>query len=605
MDLGGLHSISRVIIYNKCKAGYFGFRCRFQCHCRSGETCDDVTGQCPSDCPDDRWGVGCILSNEHYYNDPKGRRYMGKWNRTTHSPSSQPFNVSCKPWSSQTRYGDNLFPDGNRALAKNYCRNLDNYYYTWCVYNSNVNWAGCILTNRRCVTGRYDVNCVKECHCSQVTEDCQVNNGRCQTGCAPHFTGPTCQECEDGYFGVLCYGKCHCRSGSCDKTTGHCPSGCATGWTGDNCETDERVLSTFTLSVGNSSAINDHTQCASHKGQVAARAPINESCAATGRFLSFQRYGGDESHLAALCEVVVIGHRYINCQNCSSASTCNDVIGCDACAKGKQQPDCVNAIPQFLSSNKPKVEDIANSSVTVSWTEAENIPSGLEGHYFNLLWLQAEGEAEKIIKRVAQDPGNRQVNSRITGLQFNTKYSIRVKPYRQHNGEQVGGTATGVTRFKTSCIAPGTPVIEEIIASPPARPRKMTFVVIFRPPGESGCDEIVFLRVWYKRQESLTSTWSYEDVHEVKGTHLAIIRATYGVYEVKVTATNNDNISATSDIVLNLGTKCVKTDNHRQSTELSPIEKRPEVIEDASGYVRPTRESSQQEGHNVYDVIQA
>lgn len=112
----------------------------------------------------------------------------------------------------------------------------------------------------------------------------------------------------------------------------------------------------------------------------------------------------------------------------------------------------VAAIPQFMSSNKPKVDDIANSSVTVSWTEAENIPSGLEGHYFYLLWLQAEGEAEKIIKRVAQDPGNRQVNSRITGLQFNTKYSIRVKPYRQHNGEQVGGTATGVTRFKTSCI---------------------------------------------------------------------------------------------------------------------------------------------------------
>lgn len=79
-----------------------------------------------------------------------------------------------------------------------------------------------------------------------------------------------------------------------------------------------------------------------------------------------------------------------------------------------------------------------------------------------------------------------------------------------------------------------------------------------QPPGESGCDEIVFLRVWYKRQESLTSTWSYEDVHEVKGTNLAIIRATYGVYEVKVTATNNENISATSDIVMNLGTSKIR-----------------------------------------------
>ena len=74
---------------------------------------------------------------------------------------------------------------------------------------------------------------------------------------------------------------------------------------------DARLLSTFTLSVGNSSDRNDHTQCASHNGQVAAGATVNESCAAVGRYLSFQRNGGNESHLAALCEVVVIGHIYI------------------------------------------------------------------------------------------------------------------------------------------------------------------------------------------------------------------------------------------------------------------------------------------------------
>ena len=55
-----------------------------------------------------------------------------------------------------------------------------------------------------CVTGRFDVNCKKECHCSGATEDCQKNNGACQTECAPHFQGDTCQgkHVVDIYFGV-------------------------------------------------------------------------------------------------------------------------------------------------------------------------------------------------------------------------------------------------------------------------------------------------------------------------------------------------------------------------------------------------------------------
>ena len=75
---------------------------------------------------------------------------------------------------------------------------------------------------------------------------------------------------------------------------------------------DERRLSAFTLSVGNSSDVNDHTQCASHNGAVAAGATVNESCTATGRYLSFRRSGGEENQLTTLCEVVVIGHRYIS-----------------------------------------------------------------------------------------------------------------------------------------------------------------------------------------------------------------------------------------------------------------------------------------------------
>ena len=69
--------------------------------------------------------------------------------------------------------------------------------------------------------------------------------------------------------------------------------------------------SVFTLSVGNSSDVNDHTQCASHNGAVAAGATVNESCTATGRYLSISVKGEAENPLTTLCEVVVIGHKYI------------------------------------------------------------------------------------------------------------------------------------------------------------------------------------------------------------------------------------------------------------------------------------------------------
>jgi len=67
----------------------------------------------------------------------------------------------------------------------------------------------------------------------------------------------------------------------------------------------------FTLSVGNSSEVNDHTQCASHSGAVAAGTAVNESCTATSRYVSFRVSGETDNNRTTLCEVVVIGHKYI------------------------------------------------------------------------------------------------------------------------------------------------------------------------------------------------------------------------------------------------------------------------------------------------------
>ena len=83
-------------------------------------------------------------------------------------------------------------------------------------------------------------------------------------------------------------------------------------WSYDPCIiTGAQQPSAFTLSVGNSSDVNDHTQCASHNGAVAAGVTVYESCTATGRYLSFSVKGEAENPLTTLCEVVVIGHKYI------------------------------------------------------------------------------------------------------------------------------------------------------------------------------------------------------------------------------------------------------------------------------------------------------
>ena len=88
----------------------------------------------------------------------------------------------------------------------------------------------------------------------------------------------------------------------------------------------------------------------------------------------------------------------------------------------------------------------------MSWPKASNISAGLEGHYHYLLWLQADGGRNKNVTRVEQGAGEQRMEARITGLMFNKKYSLRVEPYRELNGEREGGASTGVVTFKTKCI---------------------------------------------------------------------------------------------------------------------------------------------------------
>ena len=77
---------------------------------------------------------------------------------------------------------------------------------------------------------------------------------------------------------------------------------------------------------------------------------------------------------------------------------------------------------------------------------------GLEGKYYHyILWLKADGEKEKNVTMIQQDDAKTRMDSHLTGLRFNTNYTVRVQPYREDNGERDLGRATEVITFKTNC----------------------------------------------------------------------------------------------------------------------------------------------------------
>ena len=100
----------------------------------------------------------------------------------------------------------------------------------------------------------------------------------------------------------------------------------------------------------------------------------------------------------------------------------------------------------------PNVDVITSSSAVVSWPKANDIPPGLEAHYYYVVLLQADGETERKVAEISQDAGIDRFQSPIAGLVFNIHYSVKVELYRQHGKTYKGETATGIATFKTSCI---------------------------------------------------------------------------------------------------------------------------------------------------------
>ena len=63
----------------------------------------------------------------------------------------------------------------------------------------------------------------------------------------------------------------------------------------------------------------------------------------------------------------------------------------------------------------------------------------------------------------------------------------------------------------------------------------------------SGCDNIIAVVIHYKRHSS--TTWKEVPIDKVTDTKVTLQSVSYDEYDVKLTATNNENITSTSSIV--------------------------------------------------------
>ncbi|KAK2159019.1 hypothetical protein LSH36_160g03020 [Paralvinella palmiformis] len=175
---------------DNCKSGFFGWKCRFRCNCKDGQSCDQSSGDCPTGCHDNSWGPGCILNNKCAYNDIRYENYVGTLTKTE-------YGHTCAVWTLQKSYPGDQFPDDSLEDANNYCRNPKPLTYkTWCYYSEDnrTDWDYCNIQKCSCPLGRFGNNCRHECHCRDANEACNQTTGFCQSGCNRQWNGTFCQD---------------------------------------------------------------------------------------------------------------------------------------------------------------------------------------------------------------------------------------------------------------------------------------------------------------------------------------------------------------------------------------------------------------------------
>ena len=118
------------------------------------------------------------------------------------------------------------------------------------------------------------------------------------------------------------------------------------------------------------------------------------------------------------------------------------------------------AIPRFDTSARPTVDVINSSAVVVSWSKATNVPSAVEDHYYYVVWLQVDGGTRVNVTQIQHDVHSNRFESYITGLVYNTHYSVWVEAFRQQDKNHEGGSHTDDAIFKTDCIGIVTVVVK-------------------------------------------------------------------------------------------------------------------------------------------------
>ncbi|XP_070546786.1 multiple epidermal growth factor-like domains protein 10 isoform X2 [Ptychodera flava] len=221
-----------------CKEGYYGYICENKCSCPNGTFCDPVSGCL---CENGTWGVNCV----------------GVCNCQA--------NRVCDVADGSCKCQPGLYGDGCQRQCN--CFNggeCDNVDPNVCKCLSTWRGPDCTNCNNYESDGEKHDLCADKClHCYNGN-DCTPEDKTCN--CTPGWHGDRCdQQCETGYYGYNCSGKCPCKSFelcnhvtgycscrpgyygplcnkacptnclACDRDTDYCMS-CVTGWTGVNCE---------------------------------------------------------------------------------------------------------------------------------------------------------------------------------------------------------------------------------------------------------------------------------------------------------------------------------------------------------------------------------
>ncbi|GFN80093.1 multiple epidermal growth factor-like domains 10 [Plakobranchus ocellatus] len=92
-----------------------------------------------------------------------------------------------------------------------------------------------------CPSGKFGLECKRDCNCEDRQESCFVSTGGCPSGCAAGYTGEDCYTpCSRGFYGVDCNRTCseHCtgNGNNCRADTGHCTGGCEAGYIPPLCD---------------------------------------------------------------------------------------------------------------------------------------------------------------------------------------------------------------------------------------------------------------------------------------------------------------------------------------------------------------------------------